>query len=118
MRRGVLLLVLVAVAAGCGGSSHTSRPTATTGVTTPSVTQAEMPLIVYRPNGAQLEAERVSVPRTQAVARAALRELGIAGITSLRIADGTATLDIAEPPAGVALAQVVFTLTEFPTVQQ
>jgi hypothetical protein len=77
-----------------------------------------MPLIVYRPNGAELEAERVSVPRTQGVARAALQELGFDRITSLSIADGTATLDLPEPPSGVALAQLVFTLTEFPTVQR
>jgi Immunoglobulin-like domain of bacterial spore germination/Sporulation and spore germination len=118
MRRGFLLLVLVAVAAGCGGSSRSSQPTTTASAPTTTAAATEMPLIVYRPNGAELEAERVSVPRTKAVARAALRELGISGVTSLRIADGTATLDLGEPPAGLALAQVVFTLTEFPTVQQ
>jgi hypothetical protein len=117
MRRAVWLLVLVAVAAGCGGSSRSSEPT-TTGAPTSSAANDEMPLIVYRPNGAQLEAERVSVPRTQAVARAALQELGFAGIGSLRIADGTATLDLAEQPTRLALAQIVFTLTEFPTVRQ
>jgi Immunoglobulin-like domain of bacterial spore germination/Sporulation and spore germination len=118
MRRGALLLLLVVVAAGCGSSSRSSESTTTANFPTTPAPKGEMPLIVYRPNGAELEAERVSVPRTQAVARAALRELGITGITSLRIADGTATLDLAEPPVGLALAQVVFTLTEFPTVQQ
>jgi germination protein M len=121
MKRLALLLVLVGVAAACGGSKSSQPPPATTGGgggATTSVAKDEIPLIVYRPNGVELEAQRVSVPRTQAVARAALRALGFEDVSSLRIANGTASLDLTEQPTGLALAQVVFTLTEFPTVKQ
>jgi hypothetical protein len=116
MRRSALLVVLVALVAGCGGSK-TSAPPATTAPTS-SVAEDQIPLIVYRPNGVELEAQRVSVPRTQAVARAALQALGIGEVNSLQIANGTATVDLSDQPTGLALAQVVFTLTEFPTVTQ
>jgi germination protein M len=120
MKRVALLLALVAVAAGCGGSRTSAPSTARTPA--PSTTAARpavarMPLIVYRGSGGQLEAERVLVPRTQAVARAALTELGV-GVDSLSIADGTATVALSPQPAGLSLAQVVFTLTEFPSVQR
>jgi Immunoglobulin-like domain of bacterial spore germination/Sporulation and spore germination len=118
MKRLALLLALVVVAAGCGGSKSSEPAPTTTGGGTTSVAKDEIPLIVYRPNGVELEAQRVSVPRTQAVARAALQALGFTGVSSLRIADGTATLDLVEQPTGLALAQLVFTLTEFPTVKQ
>jgi hypothetical protein len=114
----VLLLLLVAVAAGCGGSSKSSAPSATTTGPASSVAGDRIPLIVYRPNGVVLEAQRVSVPRTQAVARAALGALGVGDVSSLQIANGTATVDLVEQPTGLALAQVVFTLMEFPTVDQ
>ena len=117
MRRSLVLLVLVAAAAGCGGSKSSAPPPGTTTGPTSSVAKDQIPLIVYRPNGVELEAARVSVPRTRAVARAALQALGI-GVNSLRIADGTATVDLADQPSGLALAQLVFTLTEFPTVKQ
>src|SRR5256885_16726874 len=118
MRRFAVLGALVAVASGCGGSSQSSGPPGTTTAPTRSVAKDQIPLIVYRPNGVELEAERISVPRTQAVARAALQALGINGVSSLRIADGTATIELSEQPSGLALAQLVFTLTEFPTVKQ
>src|SRR3989440_8614511 len=118
MRRFAVLGALVAVASGCGGSSQSSGPPGTTTAPTRSVAKDQIPLIVYRPNGVELEAHRVSVPRTQAVARAALEAIGISGLTSLRISGGTATLDLSVQPTGLALAQVVFTLTEFPTVQR
>jgi hypothetical protein len=116
MRRSALLVALVAIVAGCG-SSNSSGP-ATTTEPSSSVAKDQIPLIVYRPNGAELRAERVSVPRTQAVARAALQALGIDSVRSLSIADGTATVGLSQPPTGLALAQLVFTLTEFPTVRQ
>src|SRR5207237_5818518 len=87
--------------------------------TTPaaSVGEDQIPLIVYRPSGTELEAQRVSVPRTQAVARAALKALGIS-VDSLSIAEGTATLDLPEQPTGLALAQLVFPPTVCPPAEQ
>ena len=117
----MLVVALGVVVAGCGGGSRSSEPAPAStggGTTTAPVAKNEIPLIVYRPNGLELEAQRVSVPRTPAVARAALEALGITSVSSLRIADGTATLDLVQQPSGLALAQVVFTLTEFPTVKQ
>ena len=51
------------------------------------------------------------------VARAALEELGFQ-VTSLAIDGGTAAVELGSPPTGLERAQVVFTLTEFPSVQQ
>ena len=117
MKRLALLLALAAVAAGCGGSKSSTPGTVAGTTPAASVVEDQIPLIVYRPSGTELEAQRVSVPRTQAVARAALKALGIS-VDSLSIAEGTATLDLPEQPTGLALAQLVFTLTEFPTVKQ
>jgi hypothetical protein len=68
-------------------------------------------LIVYCSNGVELVANRVFVPRTPAVARAGLQALGLIGVNSLRVASGTAALDLTGRPTGLALARVVFTLT-------
>jgi len=119
MKRLALLLALALLAAACGGSKSAEPPPARTGGGgTTAVPEERIPLIVYRENGVELQAHRVSVPRTKAVAQAALHALGFTDVSSLRIADGTATLDLADQPTGLALAQVVFTLTEFPTVKQ
>jgi hypothetical protein len=45
-------------------------------------------------DGVELVANRVSVPRTPAIAPAALQALGLTGVNSLRVAGGTATLDL------------------------
>jgi hypothetical protein len=55
-------------------------------------------------DGVELVANRVSVPRTPAIARAALQALGLTGVNSLRVAGGTATLDLTGRPTGLALA--------------
>jgi hypothetical protein len=124
MRRAALLLALVAVAAGCGSSSEQAGEGTGTGSAPPPVTTATAPtqpaatsLVVYVVRDGKLAAVRRSIPATKAVARAALGELGF-DVTSLSIADGTATVELASPPSDVERAQIVFTLTEFPSVRQ
>ncbi|HEY2935698.1 MAG TPA: Gmad2 immunoglobulin-like domain-containing protein [Gaiellaceae bacterium] len=113
MRRAVLLLVLAALAAGCGGSSGPSSETTTAA----SVPPEKMKVVVYVVKDGKLAAERRLVPHTTAVARAALDELGFA-VTSLAIDGGTATVELGSSPTDLERAQVVFTLTEFPSVEQ
>jgi hypothetical protein len=113
VRRIALLLGLAVLAAGCGGS-RSSGPGTSTSVST---AQARMTLIVYVVRDGKLAAERRLVPRTPAVAAAALEQLGFP-VRSLAIAGGIATVEPARQPSDLERAQVVFTLTEFPSVQR
>ncbi len=82
----------------------------------PTSTVAQtMPLTVFRVVGGALRAETVTVAETQAVARAALTALGIEA--KVTIDAGTAAVDLADASAG-EVAEVVYTLTQFPTVQR
>jgi germination protein M len=131
--KALLCLGVVAVlAAGCGGESPpgaeqpstTTRPATTTAATVTPERQMSLELFFLAPDG-KLVATSRSVKQTQAPGGAALRELvsAPAGATTqvpdgldLSIADGKAhvtgaTLD------GAALAQVVYSLTAFPTVR-
>lgn len=106
------LLALVAVVAGCGGGSNTSPP-----VTEPSTTTAAetMPLTVFRVEQGALQARTVQVPRTRAVAGAALTALGIdAPVT---IEGGTAHVRSSKA-TDEQVAEIVYTLTQFPSVQR
>jgi hypothetical protein len=115
----VLGLVLVALpAAGCslGGSTDTSStvsapPTTTT--TQVPVSPAPMSLTVYRVEDGMLRPHVVRVPRTQAVATAALGALSIGA--TVTIEGHTAVVDA---PAATAdeVAEIVWTLTQFPSV--
>ena len=151
MRRLVLLATVV-LAAGCGSSEETSGPAATTpppppATTVPTTTVPEPPppppavpagetvVSVYFLRDGQIAAARRTVPKTQAVARAALEQLAAgpseaereAGLTTsiprelaverLEIADGTATVDFADEECP-SIAQIVYTLTQFPTVER
>ena len=113
MRRGLLLVLLAALAAGCGSSSGPSGETTTAASAPPESTK----VVVYIVRDGKLAAERRLVPHTKAVARAALGALGFA-VTSLAIDGGTATVELGSPPTDLERAQVVFTLTEFPSVEQ
>jgi Immunoglobulin-like domain of bacterial spore germination/Sporulation and spore germination len=150
MRR-LALLVTVVLAAGCGSAEETSGPEATTPPPPPTTTEAvptttapppppavpagETSVSVYFLRDGQIAAARRTVPKTQAVARAALeqlaagptaqeREAGLAtsvprtlAIDRLEIADGTATVDFPDE-ACPSIAQIVYTLTQFPTVER
>jgi germination protein M len=132
------------VVAGCGGAgatpttapSTTTPPgtttTATTGTTTSQA--ATNTLSVYFLRDGKIAAARREVPETQAIATAALDAL-IAGpdqrdtsaglstalsadqkFSDLRVDGGVATLSLSGEPTHEAVAQVVYTLTQFPTV--
>jgi hypothetical protein len=116
MRRPQLIWILLVplLASGCLGRSHGHNATTVTTVATTTVA-AQMNLTVFRVEGGKLTAENARVPLTTATAGASLKALGIdAGVT---IADGTATVDL---PAATSeqIAEIVYTLTQFPTVQR
>jgi Sporulation and spore germination/Immunoglobulin-like domain of bacterial spore germination len=140
-----LVLAYVMVSAGCDGEEQ-GRPPATTGATTTgeTTTQSTSSVAVYFLRGEKVSPVRRTIAATPAVARAALTELlagptetevgsGLASAipegTALRgvsVADGVATVDLegtfddggggASMPGRVA--QVVATLTRFPTVDR
>ena len=119
MKRVTLLALLVLVAAGCG--LHTS--TQTTGTPPPTVTAVTNPhmpvpplaLTVFTTSSGVLTPTVVHVPQTRAVAAAALHALGVdAPVT---ISGGTATVGLDSAPDD-QVAAIVFTLTQFPTVQR
>jgi Sporulation and spore germination/Immunoglobulin-like domain of bacterial spore germination len=147
MRRLALLFVLALAAAGCGDNgdttaSETSTPTRTTRTTVTQTVQWQR-LQVYFLRDGQVGTAARTVTGTQAVGRAAIEELlagpnaveSDAGLTTdvpagtelrdLAIADGLATIDLspsfaqgAEANISRRLAQVVYTLTQFPTVRR
>ena len=141
MRRALVLLVLVA-ATGCGGGGDDAAPPPTTPPPTePPATQTVVPpetqeALVYLLRDGRLAATARAIPATPAVARAALTalaegptddevELGFATdvpvdlrIDSLAIADGTASVDLSTDTGCPPMAQVVYTLTQFPTVER
>lgn len=143
-----LALAAAITLAGCGGSRSSSPTTASTattvtGATTTAPATQETTFRVYLLHGGQVAAVRRTVEPTEAVARAALEQL-IAGPTSaeqdrelgsdvpqatevngIAIADGVATVDLshafvagAEASISTRVAQVVYTLTQFPTVER
>jgi hypothetical protein len=144
MKRLVPLL-LVAAAAGCGHTSDktdavattttsaTPPPTATTtSTTTPA---AEVALRIYLVRDGRVAPVRRLVPRTPAVGQAALDELqagpttderaaglstalGNLRLTGLTIKDGEADLGRLTHVSQLAEAQIVYTLTQFPSVRK
>ena len=122
MRICVLLaLGVVLLAAGCGSSgTETAATTADTTTTTTTAatttTQAEqMALTVYRVENGALHAAQVQVPKTQGVAGASLKALGVdAPVT---ISNGTATVQL-DSATDEQVAEIVYTLTQFSTIQR
>jgi hypothetical protein len=117
----VLAATLAAVlAAGCGSQKSSSGETTTTAPPAPSTTApgpdiTKLALTIDRVVNGVIVPTSVHVPRTQAVAAASLKALGIDA--PVKIAGGTATVDFPNPtPAQTA--EIVFTLTRFPTIQQ
>jgi hypothetical protein len=74
-----------------------------------------MTLTVFRVRGGILRPEIVRVPRTRAVAGAALGALGLAA--PVTVTHGTASVQLAKATDAQA-AEIVFTLTQFPTVER
>ena len=132
MRRIALALVLVVGLAGCGGAKNSTQTTPTVATTTSAGTAT---LRVYLIRDGKVGPAGRAVAATRAIATAAMDELlkgpssdeaGIGLTTSipagttlqgLSIADRVATVDLSpEPATDAARAQVVYTLTQFPTV--
>jgi germination protein M len=131
--RSLLCIVAIGLAAaGCGGQSNpaaeqpvtTSPPPTTTAPTTTADRVMPLELYFLAPDG-KLVAESRSAKQTQAPGGAALHELTApqAGTTTqvpgglqLAIAGGKAHVTGA-PLGDAALAQIVYTLTSFSTVQ-
>jgi hypothetical protein len=111
--RLVLAAGLSLLAAGCGSSATpttTSPPT-----TTAPAPPARMALTVFTVDNGMLRPSVQHVPRTQAVAGAALRALDLGGTVSISAGTATVTLDhVTQDQA----AEIVYTLTQFATIQR
>jgi hypothetical protein len=79
------------------------------------VSPPRMALTVFRVENGALSAQVVHVPHTSAPASSALGALGLA--SPVTIAGGTATVDRPHATAD-EVAEIVYTLTQFPTVQR
>jgi germination protein M len=139
MRRLISLLAVVALASACGKSAkpESSGPTTTVPTTTsaaPPPTPATMLSRVYLLRNGKVAPVARIVPESSAVAFTALEQL-FAGPTAedraeglrsaipqsaspaaVTISDGVARVDLPDL-SHAALAQVVYTLTQFPSVQ-
>ena len=135
MKRALLLALAVAVLAGCGGDGNEATPTETATVTTPV---AKSDVRVYFLHDGKVWPVTREVEKTPAVATAALlelqrgptgneeKDLGLssslrcagAQLDSVSIADGVALYHSSCKHSRPALAQVVYTLTQFPTVKR
>ena len=128
----VLLGLTGVVAAGCGTTTKTVTVTTTLPATTAPATE-KTSLRVYFLKDGRVQPVAREVLQTKAVASAALGELA-KGPTSIetrdlqltsdakdvgtvRVSNGVATLAGAKGGSLTGLAQVVFTLTQFPTVK-
>jgi Immunoglobulin-like domain of bacterial spore germination len=98
----------VLLLAGCGSKSHQAATVSTTPVELMSLT-------VFEVVDGHLHARSVRVPKTEAVAGAALKALGFE--TSVTISGGTAVVALGSATPAEA-AEIVYTLTQFPTVQR
>ena len=129
--------------AGCGGDGASTQTTlpittdVTTGISTTVTTApaSTIALRVYFLREGKVAVARRTVPETQAIAGAALSVLGAgpngdersiglrtdlpagATFTGLRVMDGVAGVIPPEGLSRAAQAQIVYTLTQFPTVQ-
>jgi germination protein M len=124
-------------------STDTTASTSATSATTTTTAGETMTVSVYFIAGEQIVAEHRVLPKSESVGKAAVQALlkgpsaadKAAGVTSaipdgttylgLDIADGVATIDLSKEYASgggsasmaMRLAQMVFTLTQFPTIE-
>jgi germination protein M len=148
MRRLTLIVLGAAITAGCGHSSRSTAPATTSvpspstttsvpGATTAATTTTTQTTLVrvYLLQKGKVQPVGRTVRATAAIGSAALQALAAGplqseqaqgwtsevpsgAVTNLRIADGIATIDLLANLSHAALAQVVYTLTQFPTVQK
>jgi germination protein M len=145
MRRTSLLLLAAVCAAGCGSSSkHTAEPTTSTqetttttsdtstvgAITNPAPTPVEVRIYFLRdgkvaPVTRSVAPDRPATFALNELARGpdAKTETGLTtayrgGADLKKIEGGTATVELVANLSRAALAQVVYTLTQFPTVKR
>lgn len=82
------------------------------------VSPAPMALTVFRVDNGLLRPEVVHVPRTAAVADAALGALGLGGPRAMIVANGTAEVGLTTKPSQDVEAEIVYTLTQFPSIKR
>ena len=145
MRRLTLVALTALLAAGCGNSQRhaatatttvtvtTGAPPATTSTSSTTTVAAAAPLRVYFLRDGKVAPVARTVPATRAVAAAALHELaagpsaeerrlgfttdvGADDVAPIVVTNGVATLSLPDDVTRAALAQIVYTLTQFPTV--
>lgn len=107
------LLLCAGILCACGSASEPTTPAGTTNGTT--TTAAQMALTVYRVVDGRLRPETVHVARTRAVAQAALDALGVTA--SVTIEGGRARVAL-ENADDEQVASIVYTLTQFKSVQR
>lgn len=121
--RASIVLLSLAVLAGCGGSNDAGKTitvttaSAATATTSTSATHPASPvpmsIVVYRVRNGTLRPERVHVPSTTGVATAALDALDLGA--TVTVSGGTARVDRPQSTPG-EIAEIVYTLTGFPTI--
>jgi Immunoglobulin-like domain of bacterial spore germination/Sporulation and spore germination len=107
-RRLIWIGAAALLLAGCGSKTHQTSTVSTT-------PRELMSLTVFDVVDGQLHARSVRVPKTEAVAGAALEALGFD--TSVTISGGTATVGLSSATPAQA-AEIVYTLTQFPTIRR
>jgi hypothetical protein len=114
--RSRLLLVagLALLAAGCGSGSKSTLSTTTSAATVP-VSPPPMTVTAFVVDQGQIRPKLERVPRSTAVATAALGALGIGA--TITISGGTATVALTKA-TNDEVAEIVYTLTQFPSVQR
>lgn len=134
MRRAFLLVVLVLLLAGCGGGDDETTTT-DTGTTTTTAPAETTDLSVYFLYGGKVWPVLREVEETDAVATAALEQLLVGPtdeeevqfmfssaipdgveLESVTIDGGVAQVELSDDLPSEALAQVVYTASQFPTV--
>lgn len=110
--RLLVVSTVAVIAAGCGSGSQTTTVVVTT---TPPVSAKPLAVTVFEAEQGVLHPKLVHVPRTPAVAGAALAALGITA--PVTVAGGTATVDLPKA-SNDQVAEIVFTLTHFQSVQR
>ena len=110
-----MLAVVAVLVAGCGSSSHGTISVTVITTNPHSAGAGPMTVTVFEVDQGLLHPKLARVPSTPAVAGAALGVLGVTAPVS--IADGTATVELARATPD-QVAEIVYTLTQFPTVQR
>lgn len=137
MKRVLLVLAFALALAGCDGGDSNHEQTEATATATPTAQQQTVSLHVYFVRKGKVQPVARQVPRTQALARASLSELfrgpdkrerdrldltsdipAGAQSSELSIADGIASVRLTRKLGEAARAQLVYTLTQFPTVRR